>query len=77
MYRVLYSDSGIDQFYIILSPEAIVKFIYFKINCLSDEEKALTLSAQIATKVVCFLVCCNVLEASMANFVDPGQTAPI
>ena len=55
MYRVLYSDSGIEQFYIILSPEDIVKFIYFKINCLSDEEKKpLTLNEPITTKVVCF-----------------------
>ena len=34
-------------------------------------------NAPIATKVVCFLVCWNVKEASMANSVDPDQTAPI
>ena len=37
----------------------------------------LTLIASIATKVVCFLVCLNDKEASMANSVDPDQTAPI
>ena len=28
-------------------------------------------------KLSAFLVCCNVKEASMANSVDPDQTAPI
>ena len=28
-------------------------------------------------KLSAFLVCCNVYEASMANSVDPDQTAPI
>ena len=40
----------------------------------------LTLKAPIATKVVCLsrhLVCRNVYEASMAERVDPDQTAPI
>ena len=27
-------------------------------------------------KLSAFLVCCNVYEASMANSVDPDQTAP-
>ena len=37
----------------------------------------LTLKSTIATKVVCFLVCLNVEEASMADIVEPDQTAPI
>ena len=37
----------------------------------------LTLNAPITTKVVCFSRLLNVLEASMANSVDPDQTAPI
>ena len=37
----------------------------------------LTLNAPIATKVVCFSHLLKCLEASMANSVDPDQTAPI
>ena len=37
----------------------------------------LALKAPIATKVVCFSVCLNVLEVSMTNRVDLDQTAPI
>ena len=37
----------------------------------------LTLKAPIATKVVCLFVCRNDSEASMAESVDPDQTAPI
>ena len=32
---------------------------------------------QLQQKSSAFLVCCNVKEASMANSVDPDQTAPI
>ena len=38
---------------------------------------ALTLNAPIATKVVCFSRLLKCLEASVANSVDPDQTAPI
>ena len=53
--------------------------IFFSLFCclknadLIQKKVPLTLKARIATKVVCS----NVLEASMANSVDPDQTAPI
>ena len=37
----------------------------------------LTLNASIATKVVCFSRLLKCLRSSMANSVDPDQTAPI
>ena len=37
----------------------------------------LTLNAPISTKVVCFSRLLKCKEASMANSVDPDQTAPI
>ena len=36
----------------------------------------LALKAPIGTKVVCFVVCWNVLEASWSGSVEPDQTAP-
>ena len=37
----------------------------------------LTLNVSIATKVVCFSCLLKCFKASMANSVDPDQTAPI
>ena len=39
--------------------------------------KLLTLMRQLQQKSSAFLVCWNVYKASMANSVDPDQTAPI
>ena len=41
------------------------------------EGKNLTLNVPIAIKVVCFSHLLKCLEASVANSVDPDQTAPI
>ena len=41
------------------------------------EQACLTLKASNATKVVCFSPLLKCLRASMANSVDPDQTAPV
>ena len=42
-----------------------------------EVRKCYPLMCQLQQMSSAFLICCNVLEASMANSVDPDQTAPI
>ena len=46
-------------------------------SCKELKKFGLTLNAPIATKVVCFSRLLKCLKSSMANSVDPDQTAPI
>ena len=54
-----------------------VTFTYISTAVDADLASDLARNAPIATKVVCFSRLLKCLEASMANSVDPDQTAPI
>ena len=55
----------------------VAEKVHFKSNDSNIFVVLLTLIAPITTKVVCFFCLIKFLEASMANSVDPDQTAPI
>ena len=59
--------------------EAIARGIYntYTSKNLRYSQVRLTLNAQMATKVVCFSCLLKCLRSSVANSVDPGQTAPM
>ena len=61
--------------------EQMYHFSYFQKSYISKASKGACVEkmvkAPITTKVVCFVICCYVLEASSKTSVDPDQTASV